>query len=794
MKRIFALFVLMLFMQLLFAQSYQISTIRIEGNRTFSDEDVLELIELEDTDFPMDIDDAELKELQRQLLQTGYFQTYDLSVDKDALLFSLKEYPAAGEISIEGNKIIKEKKIRKKVKKVLKNSKGLYSYQIRQKILHEIRTFYQKKGLYETDITIEEEESASGKTVQLKVIVDEKNVQKIRKIRFSGNDSLSNRKLRKSMISKKSWIFKTHYYYPEVFKYDTERLSSIYRNMGFLDVEITSDTTSGEKGVELSINVVEGTRYQTGSLEIFGNTLFTDKEIDQQLKQTSEKYFNLELWTKVDSSRLFETYANEGIINTQVINTFEKSGDQVELTVKITEGDRFEVGNVEFIRPPLPDVDELNFFEKLGMIISPPVEEKVLRQIFDIQEGDVYKKHKIERGLFRLDNSRLFESVVAQGTPTEYQVENVPFLNSTRPGALGNPSKTKEKTNDIRVDLKEKSTGNLILSAGFGEDVGGFGQITYRELNVAGKFHQLDAVATLGSEYNSFNLSYFIPYFMGNKHTLLTKIYKNTYDRSEYDEDRIGFEIAYGTKYNDYITYSIGLKAVRVGLDIDDDLIPPYKGGIDISNAMYRHIDREFDSYGTQGLSFSITEDTRNNYKFPTKGYYQKYWLDAMGVFGGEFLPTVGADIKWFKEIGKGFVFATNSRFDWVIQDIDDIPLPERQYIGGTSSVRGFSYRRAGHVDALEDDLALGGVSRFVLRNEIRKKFSKMFTGALFLDAGVLGIDGPLDFDDGIKAGTGIRFIFSLPIGDVSLDVAQAINDDSEDETQTVHFNIGFAF
>ncbi len=792
MLKYFTAFIFLTFM--LFqtvAQDYSIHAIQIDGLETVSRETFLDIVDIDTDELPRNLTRTDIVNMERSLRVSNYFQTFRIEYEDNVLFFNVRENPYLGDIEITGNTIISTRRIRNAVKRKLREEKldTYYSFQSEALIRQSVLGLYHRRRLLNVEVNIVE--TIDNNTVDLTIEVDERDHYQVGRINFTGNENYHKWRLVRKMDTAAIFSLRKRYYYPELLQRDRGEIVQFYHDEGYLDVALEMDVEIDEENRKADINIFidEGTQYNWESLEIYGNTLFTDDEIRAQLRQLEQDSFSYSLWKKSDASRVFDLYANEGFINTNVETDFIRNERSVDLVLNIIEGDRFEVGNIMVTRPPL-DLEDLSFWEKLSLIISPPVEEDIIRKYFRVQEGDIYKKHRVQRGYFNLMNSNLFERVDLAGEPTPFQQETTDHLQNTLPGALGEPSPTEPYTRDIDLQLEEKATGQLILSAGYGEDIGVFGQVHLREENFRGKGHVFSLAGTFASKYHSIYGSYYVPFFRGNvEQSLLLKAYSSLYQRSEYDETRRGVEIEIGNEINDYLTWYWGFKLIQVGMDPDSSL----RVGENITARTYRHIDRDFDSYFLIGPSIGLREDTRDSYTFPTRGYVQHYNLDLYAL-GGEVLPTLSADYRWFYPLSSRYVWANNLVLDWVTRDIDDIPLPERYYLGGLRSVRGYGFRGIIPKDDLNKDLPLGGAGRVLAKTEIRRRITEQFSIAGFLDAGVLGHKHLLDWKDPWKFGTGIQFAFHLPIGNISIDIAHALNPDSRDKRQTVHFNLGFNF
>ncbi len=115
------------------------------------------------------------------------------------------------------------------------------------------------------------------------------------------------------------------------------------------------------------------------------------------------------------------------------------------------------------------------------------------------------------------------------------------------------------------------------------------------------------------------------------------------------------------------------------------------------------------------------------------------------------------------------------------------IPLPERFFMGGSDSLRGFSINQAGPRDP-GTGFPIGGNALFLNSLELRFSFAQDRLGlVLFHDMGNVystirkmrllkfSQSSPTDFDYTVHA-AGVGFLYKTPVGPLRFDVAYAIN------------------
>jgi outer membrane protein assembly factor BamA len=121
-----------------------------------------------------------------------------------------------------------------------------------------------------------------------------------------------------------------------------------------------------------------------------------------------------------------------------------------------------------------------------------------------------------------------------------------------------------------------------------------------------------------------------------------------------------------------------------------------------------------------------------------------------------------------------------------------EIPLFERFYAGGISSVRGYGRHRLGPISASDDPI--GGRSLLEGSLELRRQLTEKIGGTLFLDFGQVSVhsfDVPLE---DIQFSTGFGVLYTTPVGPVLLALGFPFNPPHGDQAWQVHFSIGQFF
>ena len=166
------------------------------------------------------------------------------------------------------------------------------------------------------------------------------------------------------------------------------------------------------------------------------------------------------------------------------------------------------------------------------------------------------------------------------------------------------------------------------------------------------------------------------------------------------------------------------------------------------------------------------------------------FWSDA-SYFSVEGL---GSFIHPFQIGHTPFALANHSRVgsQWVINDTPNIPISQRYYLGGRTTVRGFRENSLGPRGS--DDAIIGG--DLLLQNNVEfRYFAAPSTSVhLFLDAGSVFLqDRPFDSSN-IRTSTGVGLRYLSPIGPIGFDVGHPLDEKSGEPSLRFHFQIGATF
>lgn len=361
---------------------------------------------------------------------------------------------------------------------------------------------------------------------------------------------------------------------------------------------------------------------------------------------------------------------------------------------------------------------------------------------------------------------------------------------------------------DVVVDIREGQTGSVRFAAGYSSAYGLLGLLEYTQKNFdiadlpnnAGEMFDGTAFAGGGQffrariqpavERQSYSLDFREPWFFGHEVGMGARAYITNTLRESYDDERIGGEIRFDKRIEPW-TFQIGFTAYTLTVDDVDLGAPQGVKELEGENLVF-------------ALIPAIIVDTRDSFVIPTEGVRFSLTYE----YNGQILPG-DFDFNKVTFEGEGHVplYTTEDRLRHVLSSSftigwahaartkETVPIVERFYAGGRDGPRGFEFRGMG---PHENGDPVGGEALVLATVEYSYPlFTEFLRGAFWYDLGNLTPRIEDLWHDKWRnvVGFGIRFMIpqlgNIP---VKLDFGWPLTKESEDERETVTFDIGALF
>lgn len=196
----------------------------------------------------------------------------------------------------------------------------------------------------------------------------------------------------------------------------------------------------------------------------------------------------------------------------------------------------------------------------------------------------------------------------------------------------------------------------------------------------------------------------------------------------------------------------------------------------------------------TPALVWDLRDDIFNPRKGSLNGVALKEALTAIGS-EADFTKLM-VQSSWYIPVSARVMAAISGRggMSWAHRDTTEIPLHERFYAGGSTTVRGYIQDSVGPSRPGPDakPVPLGGTRMALLNAELRLTPSEGFGFVLFSDAGKIWTEE--NTNEALRASFGAGIRYGTPIGPLRVDYGQKIHRRPGESPGELHFNIGHTF
>ncbi len=720
-------------------------------------------------------DDDLIKRNFSKLWDSGLFE--DVTLEKETspagvvLVATVVERPTVADLEFRGNKKLTTSQLKDKLKEGKAEIRVGAPVSLRDvaKAKAVLLEAYKAEGFRSAAIDATTE-NVSDLQRRIVFLVDEGDKIKIKSIVFTGNTVFGQTKLRYAIHKTKQahwWRFfdSKSTYNQAGYEEDVEALRKVYQDVGYKDVVIKDPildvfvTNPSEKRpekinrrVRITIPIVEGEKFYFGKVTVEGSTVFRPEVLERFFGYKPGKPMSRAVIA--DGMKAIDaTYRSRGYIYVFMNpeNT-EKPKHVVDVAVKITEGDQYRLGRIEFTG-------------------NKTTRDKVLRRELQVFEGDIMDMETFKKSLFKVTQLGY------------YKIEEDPDFRVN----------AEKKSVDVSIKGTDTNRNEVQFGAGYSQLDGLFGQFQFSTRNFLGRGDTLGLQFQRGNRSNFFDISFAEPWFLDQRMSIGGSVFSRTLDYSDVagglDQRSKGatFSLGRGLGLFDLASIFYGFTDQQSTYQVYPPPPPPGGGTVPVAFATY--------SGKTSAVTPGYRYDSRNDPFDPTRGMKFGVSLSiAGGPFGGDFsYYKLSANATRYLPFGKKGNFAFNLDLGLLRaysgeQDPAEIgydsriPLFDRYRIGGDRSVRGFKYGSIYPLDSQNRAFftstgALLGGDRFLVFNaEYVYTVAGPLKLAIFFDAGNTWLEGQSPTLGSMRRSTGLEMRVLLPIFQAPLRFIYGIN------------------
>jgi outer membrane protein insertion porin family len=579
---------------------------------------------------------------------------------------------------------------------------------------------------------------------------------------------------------------------------DLQAMRQAYRDRGYLDVRVQVDHydfNDLRNRVKVHVVVDEGALWTVGSINLQsfagspGNAFEESGPLESVAlafpEQELRDLFELKVGEAYEASRvshdaraITEHYGVAGYLAAYLYEDPDSSGGfnllpseklwdvenrQVHLTYRIVQGHKRRL-------------------RELSLEGNENTRDRILRREVLVLPGEIVDQEKLVRAQRRLTNTSYFSDPRDPTHPQpSFVLRNVD----------GNPDLV-----DVHFTVQQGTVVNATLSGGATSDGGllGIVQVTADNFDIStppssitsafgeifdkrafhGAGQRFSMRASPGSEIDSWSAGFSEP-----------DAFRSHFNRSGWGFNASGRDRVWRSHDESRNRFHVYLSHLFEEADTSVQIGPVTQSvkirNLDPDDALPRTLIASEGELDFLGLQLDLRVNKLDNRQYPREGSSTRWSTTAFGGVLGEDVDMIKSEVHhdyyWLlgeseEDIRSGMYTGFHVGVSDAYGDTPFVPYSERFFLGGSSRLRGFRFRRVGPNDG---KYSLGGETVISGTLEYRRTLfssplagttrrQEIFRGGPFLDFGVLGVDAwDLDLDD-MRASVGISLGLTSPI------------------------------
>ncbi len=744
----------------------------------------------------------------------------ELSQDLTIRLFDLAEVI---EITIQGNDRIETDAIRRNIKTQVGET------YLPKRIDEDLKAVHQMGFFVDVRVSIQDE--AAGR----RLIFEVKEKPTVLGIGLSGNEEFDDEEIRENLTLKAGSVLNL-----ARVRTNAEIIEDLYKEEDFHNVKVEYRVTPlANNQVNVEFEIAEGEKLDIKKIRFVGNNTFDDGDL-KGVMRTKEKQWLISWLTGAgdldleklnqDAIAISSFYQNHGFINVKVSDPeVEFKADAIEITIKIAEGDRYKLGNVNvsgdlirtrealigelritgdeyFNRGLLQkdiirltdvygdegyayaqvapstksdpaaltvDVDyvitknQLVFFEEIIIGGNTKTRDKVIRRELKVYEQEIYSRTNLKKGIQRLHALNFFEDIKVNTLKGETDDQMI-----------------------LKIDVTEKPTGTIQFGGGFSSAAALFGAFSVDQRNLFGRGQVLRATVQLGANSQRFDIAFTEPWLFDIPLSAGFNTYKLDTDYNDYGYDKSSLGVRLFASYPVFPRARLYLSYLWDDSDIDIT---------DRDDASDNIEDLEGNNV-TSSLTSSLFYNSTNKPFNATRGSKLELRLEIAGLGGDFTYNKATAKTAWHFPVWGKLTGYWGGQGGW-LDDRGRTPDYAKFFLGGADSVRGVEAKDVSPREDSDDDSSplVGGEAFIAFNHELHYPIGEELglVAIAFLDTGDLwrnSNDVELKYERLIKTfGGGVRWL--SPMGPLRLEYGYVIDSgESDADGGKFEFTMGSKF
>ncbi len=725
-----------------------VKSIEITGSPLLEKAEILQTMKLDaGSPFSGDALRRDFTRLRRLYSDRGFL---DATIRLDKLEYEAASNSVQADILIESSAFVYIELIGGKIsKKQLRElvpiyEEGSIDIDLIQEGRHNIEDYFQRQGYF--DVTVKEEliEVPADNAYQINYTIDRKNRQKVVSIDFVGAQYFNRQQLLQRVATRAASLTSRGKFSGELLEQDAESIKALYLREGFEQAVVTPSFEKDASGTNIAarFTIQEGPRTIVQEISFLG-TQVAREDLTRGLSLTPGQPFSqVQL---LDDRRLVEAhYLDRGFTDVNVETSLDRlDNNRVRVVYKIAEGQAIHISDIYTVG-------------------TQQTKRKVITRNINFHEGYPLSRDRLlasQQSLYALGLFNRVDIVPVNVTRSDFKRPVLIRMEDSSPIILGYGGGYQDREGPRgTIEISHNNLWGLARSlsfrtrASFREQRG---QITYKEPRLFN--HDLDSYITLFGEHAR----------------------------------RVSFST---TRTN------AAFQVLRRLGNVDNYFIRYNFETVDLSDVRVNPLATGQENLGTLKLSTFSTawlRDTRDDPIEPTRGFFSTLNFSvASKKYGSEVnLVSFFGQLQAHRQIQKQAILATSFRLGLIgpFGSTSEVPISERFFAGGSTTLRGFGLDEAGPLDP-DSSAPLGGNALVIANVELRVPLTGNFAFAPFYDTGNVFQHIRDVRLSGFSNTVGFGVRYKTPFGPLRVDLGFNLAPRDGFPTRQIFFTIGNPF
>ncbi len=779
-----------------------------ENNSDFNESIIKNLLHTKEGDFFHQATfDQDLKQLSKQYDQID--PKMEMRNENLYLTIALSRKPIVRSVEFYGEHAV----YKKKLYELIETPKGtIFDYKSFNTHLQSLRMHYIKEGYFESVVDYTLERDCITNEIDISIQIDEGRCGKIEKICFQGVSEEEGDEILALLITKKwhflfSFLGNDGIYNADMIQQDQMNVLNYMHNLGFADAMVRIETEESPKNNRIVVRIIieRGEKYYFGPISIDGFYILSEEEMCSTLLIRETMPYSPEALQK-NVQNIIDRYGHIGYIDALV--DYEAILDEEHniytIHFHVEEGACYQVGLIKIFG---------NTITNTHVILNETL----------LIPGEIFNTKKLKITQARLMNIGYFNSVNIYAVKTD-------------------ESDLGENFRDVHIEVNETSTGSFSASFGFSNTEAVFGGLTLSEKNfnvrgfsmlrkegwrglrhLRGGAEYINLATTIGTQSRQYSLSWTKPYFYDTQWILGFDVFsKNTRNHARsYDLESWGTKVHAQYPINRFLRFGVyyrWMDSVTKVMDCKkEEVVEPSAEKIRDqqerenakSDELKRYealqkygkelLEKEAKNHGSvSAVGFAFNYDSTDSPVAASHGFRSKLSFEVSGLLGKFDFFTLCYFNSYYIPISDKLVVKLRADTEFVIPYGDTtftkLPLGERLFLGGESTVRGYrAYTLGPKYPGTRDPR--GGLSMQILSWELAYRYNDFLEPFFFFDAGSVSIHKFTFGKLHSSAGLGVRLsVFGAGGPKLTLGSGMPIREKDSNKIERFFFNVGGNF